>query len=150
MRISVKRKIDAPSEALWNYLADYSNISRFHPMLNGSHFTGGNTTCEVGTTRQCDMKDGNYLQEKITQWEDGSHYSVQITETSMPVKNASATLGVRSTGEGESEAYMDLNLEAKNPLMSPMIFLMFKYKAAPSILKGLEDLYKQEHKLAMA
>ena len=150
MRISVKRTIEAPSEELWAYLADYSNIHRFHPLLKGSHFTEGTQTCEIGSTRQCDMKNGDYLREKITDWKDQSHYSVNVYETSMPIKESSATLGVRPLDGSRTEVYMNLEMTPKYKIMAPVMYLLFKYFAAPSILKGLEKLHRDEHKLSVA
>ena len=150
MKISVKRKINAPSEALWSYLADFSNINRFHPMLKGSHFIEGANTCEVGSTRQCDFKDGNYLKEKIADWKEGSHYTVEIYGTSMPIKTARATLGVNAISSEQTEAYMIVEMIPKNVLLTPFMYLMFQYIAAPGILRGLEKLYRSEQHLKVA
>ena len=150
MQIKIKRTINAPSDALWAYLADYSNIHRFHPLLKGSDFIEGAQTCEIGSTRQCDMKDGNYIKEKVTDWKEGSHYSVDIYETSMPIKRATATLGVRSLGVNKSEAYMNMEMIPKYKVLQPMMFLMFRYFAGPGILKGMEKLYHKEAGLRMA
>lgn len=144
MKIKVKRTIQAPTEALWPYLADYANIAKFHPLLKGSAFIEGSHTCEVGTTRQCDMKDGNYIKERVTDWQEGSHYTIEVYETSMPVKDSSATIGVRSIGNGRSEAYMDLNMTPKNRIMQPMMFMYFRFIAGPGILKGLEEIHARE------
>ena len=150
MKIQVKRRIEAPAADLWAYLGDYSNIYRFHPMLSGSHFNEGSQTCEIGSTRQCDFKNGEYLREKITDWKEGSHYTVDIYDTSMPIENAKATLGVRAISPTESEAFMDIEMDAKQKWMAPMLYLSFRYNAAPSILRGLEELYQQENALAAA
>ena len=144
MKIKVQRKINAPAEVLWSYLADYSNIHRFHPLLKSSHFVDGASACELGSTRQCNMKDGNYIMEKIVDWKENSHYTVDIYDTSMPLKSAKASLGVTQLGNGTSEVYMHLDMEPKYKIMQPLMYLMFRFIAAPSILKGLEKLYKQE------
>ena len=49
MKVNVKRTINAPKDELWKYLADYSNIQRFHPLLKGSDFVDGAETCEIGS-----------------------------------------------------------------------------------------------------
>ena len=85
MKVKVKRRINAPSNVLWSYLADYSNINRFNPLLKKSEFIEGTETCEIGSTRQCEMKDGNHVKERIIDWKEGSHYSVEIYDTSMPM-----------------------------------------------------------------
>ncbi len=147
MKVSVKRKINASSEELWAYLGDYSNIHRFHPMLKGSHFTGENTTCEVGSTRQCDFKDGNYLKERIVEWKEGSHYTADIYDSSMPVKSAQATLGLTPIDENHTEAYMHVEMTTKYFILTPLMYFMFRFITAPGILKGLEKLYQSESQL---
>ena len=150
MKISAKRKINAPSEALWNHLGDYSNIYKFNPLIKDSHFNEGTTTCEVGSARQCDMKTGDYLKERITEWEEGSHYTVEIYDTSMPVKKANATLGLNKIDEQTTEAFMEMEIVPKYAILGPMMYLMFKYIAAPGILKGLEKINQQESKFNIA
>ena len=148
MKINLTRRINAPAEVLWTYLADYSNIQRFHPLLKNSHFVDGADTCELGSTRQCNMKDGHFLKEKVVDWKENSHYTVDIYETSMPIKNAKATLGVTQLGNNQTDAYMQLEMTPKYKIMQPIMWLMFRFVAAPSILKGLEKLYKQEQAIA--
>ena len=150
MKIKVKRTIKASKGALWNFLGDYSNIYKFNPLISDSHFNDGSATCEVGSTRQCDMKTGDYLKEKITEWEEGSHYSVEIYETSMPVKKANATIGLREIDKQTTEAFMEMNLESKYAILAPMMYLMFKYYAAPGILKGLEKITLSAPQLNLA
>jgi len=144
MKVAVKRNINGPADTIWAYLADYSNIHKFHPLLKDSHFVDGAKTCDLGSTRQCNMKDGNYLKERIVDWVEGSHYTVDIYDTSMPIKNAKATLGVKAIGPNQTEAYMHMELEPKYKILQPVMYLMFRFFAAPTLLKGLEKLHKQE------
>ena len=150
MKITSKRRIHASIESLWNYMGDYSNIYKFNPMLKDSHFNDGSNTCEVGSTRQCDMKTGDYLKERITDWKEGSHYSVEIYDTSMPVKKANAKLGLTRISDELTEAYMEMEIVPKNVLLSPIMYLMFKYIAAPGILRGLEKIQADESQLNLA
>ena len=93
-KILVTRKIQSPISKVWEILSDYSNIHRFHPLLKTSGFVEGSCVAEPGATRQCDMVDGSFLKERIIEWKEGSHYSIEVYETSMPVKESTATLGV--------------------------------------------------------
>ena len=144
MHIQIKRQIQAPANQLWAYLADYSNIHRFHPLLTGSHFVEGTQSGEIGSKRQCDFRSGDFLKEEVTDWQEGSHYTVHIYDTSMPICSAQATLGIRPLGDQETEAFMHIQLEAKHPLLAPLLYLNFRYFAGPGILRGLEQLYREE------
>ena len=144
MKITAKRKINASASDLWAYLGDYANIYRFNPLIKHSEFNDGTVSCEVGSTRQCDMSTGDYLKEKVTDWEEGSHYSVEIYETSMPIKTANATLGVTPLDENTSEAYMIMEIQPKYTILGPLMYMMFRYIAAPGILRGLEKIQRKE------
>lgn len=150
MKIHVKRTINGSTEDLWSYLADYSNIVKFHPLLSDSHFIEGSQSCEIGSTRQCDLKDGNYIKEKVIEWEEGSHYTVDIYESSLPVKKAIATLGVRPLENGKSEAYMKMDIKSKYAILSPFLFLMYRFYGGPALLKGLEKTHNLEKDLRLA
>ncbi len=150
MNIKVSRKINAPKDELWAYLADFNNIYRFHPLLNGSSYIEGASSCQMGTTRQCDFKGGSYIKEKVTGLQEGSHYTVDIYETSMPIKNARATLGVKEISANETEPFMDMSMVPKYAFLTPVMYLMFRFLAAPSILRGLEKLWAAEKKLSLA
>lgn len=150
MTVQISRDISAPASVLWGYLADFANINRFHPLLNESHFTEGTQTCEVGSTRQCDFKDGNFLKERVVEWKEGAYYQVEVYETSMPMSSAFATLGVKPTGNNQSQAFMKLDFTPKYRLMGPMMYLYFKFYAGRKILEGLEGLYLQEHQTVVA
>ena len=150
MKINAKRRINASTQALWSYLGDYANIYRFNPLIKHSEFNDGAASCEVGSTRQCDMSTGDYLKERVTEWEEGSHYSVEIYETSMPIKSARATLGLRKIDDATSEAYMLIDMESKYAVLNPVMYVMYKFIAAPAILRGLEKLQRSEAQLNVA
>lgn len=150
MKINVKRTIRAPKDLLWNYLGDYSNIYKFNPLIKHSNFNEGSTSCEVGSTRQCDMVTGDYLKEEVTDWKEGSHYSVDIYETSMPIKKARATLGLNEVDGQKTQAYMIMEIEPKYFILGPFMYLMFKFYAAPGILRGLEKITLSEAKVNVA
>ena len=145
MKVTVKRTIEASSDVIWNYLGDFSNIHRFHPFLKSSHFINDSQTCEVGSTRQCDFKDGSTFQEQISEWVEGSHYTIDIVGSTGPIKEGSGTLGVTSIGTNKSEVYMTLDVVPPNKIAQPIMFLMFRYKVIPAILKKLEKLSLHAH-----
>ena len=101
VRVSVKRRIKASAFEVWKHIGDFSNIAKFHPLLKGSHFNSDNESCEVGSSRQCDMKDGNYIKERIVDWREGSHYAVEIYETSINIHFIPAFLTIYTRCAGQ-------------------------------------------------
>lgn len=146
MKITVKRKANAPAADLWNYLADFSNIQKFHPFLKSSHFVDGSDSCEVGSSRQCNFKDGSVFKETIKEWSEGSHYTIKAEDSTGRIKDATASLGVTPIDSETTEVYMTVEMTAANKLMQPMLYIMFKYKVVPAVLKSLEDLYHKDQK----
>ena len=116
MKIRVDRRINAPKDILWSYLADFSNIARFHPMLSHSEFIDNSVRPGIGEQRQCDFNDGNFIRERILEWEEGSHYKVEIYDSSMPIKDAKAVLGVKDLGGGRTKAFMEVEMKAEKIL----------------------------------
>lgn len=146
MKIKVSRTVNAPAEGLWQYVGDFSNIYRFHPFLKGSHFIDGATSNDIGSTRQCNFKDGNYVKEQIIEWKEGSLYTVDIIESSIPIKYGKGTVGISPIDENNTEVFMELDVTPKNKLMAPMMYLMYKRKVVPAILQRLEEVYTIESK----
>jgi len=150
MKIKVKRIINAPKADLWEYVGDFANIYKFHPLLKASYFIQGSSTNDLGSVRQCDMKNGDYLKERVIEWDEGTKYTIAVDETSMPFENTEATIALRALDANKTEATMEINMEPKNRILQPMAFMTFRYKVGPAILKGLDDLYQKEHQLAVA
>lgn len=149
MEILVSRKVPRSTEAVWHILSDYGNIHRFHPLLKTSGFIEGSCTTTPGATRQCDMLDGSFLKERITDWKEGSHYSIEVYETSMPVKESTATIGVTKLDDHNSMAYMQIKMKSKYAFLAPMLYLIFRYYAGPAILSGLSKAATKEEQTAI-
>lgn len=119
-QITHARYIDAPRAEVWRWLSDYTNIHRFHPDLRAVH-QETEQACGIGAVRRCEMKDGNFLRERVVAWEEGESYRVEIVESSMPLARAFATLGVRDAADGGSEAFMSMDYRVK---FGPLGWLM--------------------------
>lgn len=150
MKIKVTRRINATAAELWPHLADYGNVNKFHPFLKGSDYTGETTEGGLGATRQCDFKDGNTIKEKVIEWNEGSSYTVEMFDSSLPIKSGKGTLGLNKINEYETEVYMILEADPKNKLMQPMMYMQFKYVMVPKILKSLEDYHFRSVGIAAA
>ena len=147
MKITVTRKVNAPAVGLWSYLADFSNIHRFHPFVKDSFFINGSNSTDVGSARQCNFKDGSEFKETITEWNEGSNYSLVAEDSTGRLKSAKATVGVKAIDSESTEVYMSVDMIPANRIMQPIMYLTFKNKVMPAILKGLEEIYNKEQKV---
>ncbi|MBT6441782.1 MAG: SRPBCC family protein [Alphaproteobacteria bacterium] len=139
--VTVRRHVAVEPEAAWAVLADFIHIDRFHPAVDTVKHLGG-PTHGLGAARRCEFYDGKGISETVTNWVDGRSYSVELSEMSMPLKRASATLAVGADSAGGSVVSMTMDFTPKfGPIgmlmgaimMRPMMRRMFE-----TILKGFE------------
>jgi hypothetical protein len=113
-KVHLTRELAHPADKAWVWIKDFKNIHHIHPALGNSYLTG-EKSCGVGATRVCEMKMGGFnLKERVTDWNEGRYYTVDIFETTMPmIKRSVATLGVRPLSATTSEVYMDIDYKTK-------------------------------------
>jgi len=76
----IKRKIriKAPTQKVWDALADFGNISRMSADVSKSYLTSDQKT-GVGTTRHCDLtRMGAQVEERIIEWDEGKSMKIDI------------------------------------------------------------------------
>ncbi|NOZ32422.1 MAG: SRPBCC family protein, partial [Alphaproteobacteria bacterium] len=118
--LRVTHETSASPQACWDLIADFKNIAVFNPNLSRSYLLEGSSETGVGTTRQCDLKDGkNFIRERVLEWNEGSDYTVEIYEGSMPVDKAIIKIGITPLplAGGGTQVFMDF---AYAPRMGPL------------------------------
>jgi len=99
--------LDAPSQKVWETIGDFVNIYKFNPAVPKSHLTSTPDIGE-GTTRHCDLTvPGASIEERITDWQEGTSYTVDIYEQKrVPfIKDVNATVSVESNGSGSTGGF---------------------------------------------
>ena len=135
-------RIEAPKTRVWEILADFGGVSKFHPGLRGSHSTSA-ANQGVGATRHCDLAPMGSVEERIVEWREGSEYWVEIYqgEKLPPLRSAVARLKVREEGS-ETVVGMVFDYQLKlGPVGAVMNQLMVRRefeKAVSDILNGLK------------
>ena len=89
--ISLTEKINRDQKIIWKWISDYGNIHRIHPALTHSYIVG-DKQCGVGAIRVCEMPGKNFMKEQVVEWEEGRFFTIELIETSMPMKSARATI----------------------------------------------------------
>lgn len=100
LRVTIE--VDASPEEVWKAIADFGGIDRWNPGVPVSQLTSVHSE-GVGATRHCDLTlSGASIEERVTEWEPGSHYKVEIYRTKrVPfVRNLEAEVGVEPSGDG--------------------------------------------------
>lgn len=90
---------DLPAGAIWPFLADFHAIHRISPLVRRTTALT-ERSCEVGAERICHMDLGMGVRERVSAWNEGESYSIDILEMSAPIREGRATLGVRPSGRG--------------------------------------------------
>lgn len=140
--IKLEFKSPASPEFVWALLSDFAHIDFFNPNLLSSHLMPGSPPRGIGTVRQCNLKDGkNYIRERVTAWDEGKSYAIDIYEGTMPVKDAYTTLGLEPSMGGGSRLYMDFHYTPKfGPLGFVMDKVMLNRMMRGMLIKLLEGL----------
>lgn len=69
--------VDAPSEQVWDALADFGGIAAWNPNVKKSRLTSNKTDGE-GITRECQLTPMGTVQERVTEWTEGEMMTVEI------------------------------------------------------------------------
>ena len=122
--ITVKKKINYPTDIAWSLISDYANIYKFHPMLTNSFINHGSTSCGIGAERTCQMPAGMNLVERVIDWQEGESYTVRITSTNMPINTAQATIGVRAINTDLSLLHFKINYKVKFGILGKLMDIL--------------------------
>lgn len=136
---STKINIEAPSNRVWEVLADIGNIYIWNPGVVHSHAT--NDHKGIGARRHCDLGGKNYLDEDIVECEENKRLTMRITKTNLPFKSAD----IRFTLETENNntiVTVSPIYELKFGVVGKLLDLFFVrrtyVKGMNSLLKGLK------------
>ena len=132
--------IEAPPEEVWEALADFSGVHRFHPTVSDSRSLTDDDR-GLGATRQCDLTlGGGQLEERISSWDEGRSYSLDIVggKRTPPFESAVATMSVRSAAGG-SIASAQLVYTLRGGLLGS---LMDRTMVAPKFRPAFADLLR--------
>lgn len=133
--------LNVPAEKVWSVISQFQNVQHFHPLVEKSPMLSQHNE-GVGAKRRCEFYDKTSVVEEITHWEEGRSFTVELTEASMPLKKATASLSVRQINKKSSEISLEMDYVVKGgPLgwvmgtvmMRPMMQKMFT-----KVLKALE------------
>lgn len=120
--VRVTRRIQASVESVWQVLGQYGSVDAFSPHVVKSFILENGPESGVGAMRQCDLSDGkNHVKERVTEWVDGSSYSVEIYEGTMPIKDAYSTISVAGVNADTSDATIEIGYQPKFGLLGALL-----------------------------
>ena len=134
--------INASQEKVWDILADFGGIYKYNPGVSSSHSTSS-ANGGVGATRHCDLLPAGSVEERITAWNEGRDYKIEIFSGKgvPPFKTAVAHIKVQPEGTG-THVQMRFDYSIKfgfiGSLMDRLMVKKQFSKAIPGILAGLK------------
>lgn len=139
--ISVSRNLPHDISTVWDAISDVGGIHKFNPMVDTSPLMSKEKT-GLDCTRQCNFYDGTSIVEKVTEFEEGKFLKLELSEMSMPMKIAFATMSVTQIDKDATLIELKMDYVMKYGLMGKMMGVMMKPMMKSmfrKVLKGLED-----------
>jgi len=131
--------INAPKAKTWDVLADFANLHWTRTIKDVRYLSekrGG-----VGTVRHCDLSDGGYIVERITQWDEGNGYTYAIDDARDPVAPSSYVIWSLSGDEERSNVRFEVNYKLKYGVFGAIMnALIAKKKFSKQIAIFMEEL----------
>lgn len=92
----VKREftLKAPAEKVWTLVSGFHGMHTWHPLVTRTKIENG------GRTRNLALKGGGFVKEEVLKFdEQGQKFTYHITKGTMPFKDYSSTIQVKSAGK---------------------------------------------------
>ena len=125
--ITVSRKLSAPVAKVWEVLSDFGGVHTWSAGVEESPINDGTPTSGVGSERNCQLYDGNHIQERVTQSIELKQLSIEIFETSMPMKRAEAVFALSPAPGGGTDVKVTMDYTVKyGPIGAAMDVLMMR------------------------
>ncbi|MEH6345286.1 MAG: SRPBCC family protein [Bermanella sp.] len=86
-------RFNVPANKVWNALNDFGAVANFAPAIETSPLTNGQNS-GIGAKRSCNFYDGTKIVEEIIELKEGESVTVVLTDHTMPLNSAIATMKV--------------------------------------------------------
>jgi len=140
--ISVSREIPASVSEVWAVLADFGGIHRYNASVERSPINKGTPPSGVGSERTCQLYDGNHLQERIVESIEERKLTIDIFESSMPLKSAQGVMTLEPLSPRMTRITTSMEYDVKyGPVGVVLDRLMVKRMLEPGLnmlLAGLD------------
>ena len=112
-KVVVQRDIEVPLHKAWEILDDFGGVYRYHPNVESSPIDNG-VPSGLGAERVCHFDNGDQIKERVTGYEEGQGYTVEIIDPGkFPLRSAEAHLTLKSVDEDRSRFRFEMSFEPK-------------------------------------
>jgi Polyketide cyclase / dehydrase and lipid transport len=104
--------IDASIGELWELVANFNNITSWHPDVASSQLEHG-SGMEAGSIRALHLRDGTPVREQLLAISAAEHsYSYSVIESPLPLKNHSSTVQFEPVAANRTRVIWRADFEA--------------------------------------
>ena len=141
--LSYKIDIDATPEVVWDIIADFGGVYRYSPGVKHSQTLSSHNQ-GLGADRICHLAPAGNIKERITEWNEGKSYTLEIYQGkgAPPVKKAYATLALEPGKNDGTVVTASLQYEMKygpvGAAMDAALFGPFLAKGFTGLLAGMK------------
>jgi uncharacterized protein YndB with AHSA1/START domain len=137
--ISVELTIAAPTPRVWGVVGDLDAIASYHPWVDRAEATTS-LRKGVGAGRRVFMRDGkNWLEERISDWQERGGHVVDVIATSYPLKSSRVTTRLHDIGGDNTRVKIDVEYVVKYALLGQLLDRLFVRRAFRRIFKDSLD-----------
>ncbi len=131
--ISVTRIIAAPIRRVWDAWDDFGAVSRFSPDISRSECVAGTPETGVGAERRCEMVDGGFVRERITEYSAPNRMTFEVVECTLPIRNVKVTFDLRERDIEETEITMTMTFRPKNRFFGALMISGMRRRIAEGL-----------------
>ena len=125
--VTASREIAVPVSKVWATLSDFGGIHRYNASVESSPINEGTPSSGTGAERTCRLYDGNHIQERVVESVNEEKLTIEIFETSLPIKNSHGTFTLTSLPAGGTRIAVSMHYVVKyGPIGMLMDFVMMK------------------------
>jgi uncharacterized protein YndB with AHSA1/START domain len=100
-KIYISSVIEAPIEAVWEYIRDFNDLSKWFPGVTDSHIEADKRSDQVGCMRNFGLEGGARMREQLLAFSDHRHScTYKMLEGPLPVRNYVGTVQLLPVTDG--------------------------------------------------
>ncbi|MEP4091090.1 SRPBCC family protein [Reichenbachiella sp.] len=98
--VSAQIFINVPTDQVWALWSKFDNVADFVPMVHDA-YTVGDITEGLGQARRCNIQPGVYVEERITAWDPGKAYAMEVYQKEgVMIDKMQVDFQVKPSGDG--------------------------------------------------
>lgn len=136
--IEVTKRFNVPAEKVWQALADWGNVDKWHFSVATSPIID-DKTFGLGAKRTCNFYDGSSVVEEIVEYKEGESFIVEISEFSMPLKTLMAGTRVKAIDKNTCDITIDMDFFVKGGSIGRLMGAVLVKPMMKGVTKKLLD-----------